>query len=109
MVATVGPKLAGISERWSKDLHQAISKLNLEPVVGQADVRGELGVGGGVVEVVAHVGEEGALRLELLDDGDGVVEVRVAGVGIATQGVEDEDVEILQEGNADFGRCRSCR
>ena len=34
----------------------------------EADVRGQRGVGGGVVEAVRDVGEEGAARLELLDD-----------------------------------------
>ena len=63
---------------------------------------GRAGFGGVVVEVVADVGEEGAPGLELLDEGDGVFEVGVAGVGLAAEGVEDEDVEILEEREA-FG------
>ena len=60
----------------------------------------ELGFGGVVIQFVAHVGEEGASGLQLLDECDGLVEVRVAGMRIAAEGVEDEDVEILEEGNA---------
>ncbi len=41
----------------------------------------KLGLGGGVVEVVAHVGEEGAAGLELFDEADGFFEVGVAEVG----------------------------
>ena len=66
-------------------------------------MRGEGALGEVVVEVVAEVGEEGAFGLELLDKGDGAVEVGVAGVGVAAEGVEDEDVEVLEEGEA-FGR-----
>ena len=57
---------------------------------------GQYGVGGGVVEVVRHVGEEGAAGFEPLDQGDGFFEVRVGGVRLAAQGVEDEDVEVLR-------------
>ncbi len=60
---------------------------------------GEGGVGGGVVEVVGHVGEEGAVGFEELYEGYGFVEVGVAGVGLAAEGVEDEDVEVLEEGD----------
>jgi hypothetical protein len=41
--------------------------VELEAVVGETDVGWESGVGGFVVEVVGHVGEEGAARLELVD------------------------------------------
>ncbi len=41
--------------------------MELEAVVGEADVGREDGVGGFVVEVVRHVGEEGAQGLELVD------------------------------------------
>ena len=58
---------------------------------------GQDGVGGGVVEVVRHVGEEGAARLDLLDQRDGVVEGGVGGVRLAAQGVEDEDVEVCEQ------------
>ena len=69
----------------------------------------EDGVGGGVVEVVAHVGEEGAAGFEFFDEVDGSVEVGVAGVGLAAERVEDEDVEVLQERDAGLRGCRSCR
>ena len=55
-------------------------ELKLEAVVGELDVWGEGGVGGGVVQVVAHVGEEGSLGFELFDEGYGFFEVGVAGV-----------------------------
>ena len=75
-------------------------EFDLQAVVGEADVGWEGGFGGGVVEVVAHVGEEGAAGLELFDEGDGLVEVGVAEVGLAAEGVEDEDVEVLEERDA---------
>src|SRR5712671_1587625 len=78
-------------------------ELYLLPVVGQAHVCGKVGIGCVVIEIVAHVGEEGSLRLQLFDDGDRLVEVRVTGVGIATQGIDDEYVQILQQGNTDLG------
>ena len=46
---------------------------------------------------MGHVGEEGAARFELLDEGDGFGEVGVAGVRLAAEGVENEDVEALEE------------
>ena len=103
MVATEGPKFAGNLREVAVDLHQAISKVSLQAVVGETDVRWQDGFGGGVVEVVAHVGEEGAARLELFDEGDGFFEVRVAGVRLAAQRVEDEDVEVLEQRNALVG------
>ena len=66
-------------------------------VVGEVDVVGEGGVGGLVVKVVADVGEVGALRGDAVYKFDGVGEVGVAGVGLAAEGVEDEDVEALEE------------
>ena len=72
----------------------------LEAVVGEADVGREDGVGGVVVEVVGHVGEEGAAGFELLDQRDGVFQGGVGGVGLAAEGVEDEDVEIGEQGKA---------
>ena len=55
-----------------------------------------------MVEVVADVGEEGAFGVELVDKLDGFGEVGVAGVGLVAEGVEDEDVEVLEEREA-FG------
>ena len=68
-----------------------------EAVVGKADVRRQGQFGGGVVEVVGHVGEEGATGRELVDQGDRFFQVGVAGVGLAAERVEDEDVEMLEE------------
>ena len=56
----------------------------------------EHGVGGGVVEVVAHVGEEGSFGLELLDELEGVLDVGVGGVVGVAESVEYEDVEVLE-------------
>ena len=55
-----------------------------------------------MIEFVPDVSEEGSAGFEEFDKCDGFSEVRVAWVGIATEGVEDEDVEVLEEGNA-FG------
>ena len=43
----------------------------------------EFGLGGFVVEVVAHMGEEGSAGLELFDEADGFFEVGVAEVRAA--------------------------
>ena len=56
-----------------------------------------------MVEVVAHVGEEGTAWLELFDVGDGLLKMRMAEVRIAAEGVEDENVEVLKEGDALVG------
>ena len=69
--------------------------------MSETDVRWEDGLCGAVVQIVAHVGEEGALRFKLLDEADGFFEVRVAGVRVVTERVEDEDVEVLQQREAD--------
>ena len=74
--------------------------MELEAVVGQADVWWEGGVGGFVVETVGHVGEEGASRLDLLHQRDGVLQVRVGGVGFVAKRVKDEDVESGEQGEA---------
>ena len=76
--------------------------MELQSVVGQAYVRRERGLSGGVVESVAHVREEGAPWFELIHKRHGALKVRVAVMGLVAQGVEDEDVEILQERKA-FG------
>lgn len=60
----------------------------------------ELGFGGGVVEVVAHMGEEGTARFQLIYQGYRLIEVRVAGMRVAAEGIEDEYVEILEERDA---------
>jgi hypothetical protein len=61
-------------------------------------MRGQAGFGGGVVELVRHVGEEGAAGFQLLDEGDGFGQVGVTGMRLGTERVEDEDVEILEVG-----------
>ncbi len=81
----------------------------MEAVVGEADVGREEGVGGFVVELVGHVGEEGAFGVEPLGDVDGFGEVGVAGVGMVAERVEDEDVEVLEEGDGVSGGGRRGR
>ena len=75
----------------------------LEAIVGEADVGGEGGVDGFVVDLMAHVGEEGTAGFEEVDEGDGFFQVRVAGVRGGAEGVEDEDVEVLEEGEGFVG------
>jgi hypothetical protein len=74
--------------------------LDLQTVVGKADVRGECGLGGGVVQIMAHVNEVGASGLELFDDRNGLVEMRMTGVRVAPERVEDQYVEALKQGEA---------
>ena len=73
-----------------------------EAIVGEADlrgavVRGEFGIGGGVRNIVTHVGEPRALRAQFFDELEGLLDGGVHGVGGVAEGVEDEVVEILQE------------
>src|ERR1035437_8127218 len=61
-------------------------EVDLEAVVGEADVGRQHGVGGGVVEIVGHVGEEGAAGADLFYDGNGFFEMRVGRVRLAGGG-----------------------
>lgn len=63
----------------------------------------ETRIGRFVVEFVTHVGEQGALWLKPLDDGDGFFDVRVARVRVVAQSVDYENVEVLEKREADFG------
>lgn len=47
--------------------------------------------------------EEGSAWSDFFDERDGLLKVRVAGVGLAAQGVKDEDVEALKEREAFAG------
>src|ERR1700690_625457 len=66
-------------------------------------MRRKFGVSCIVVEIVAHVGEEGTLWLQLLDYGDRFFQVRMTRVRIVAKGVKNQDVEILKERQADVG------
>ena len=72
----------------------------MQAIVGEADVGWQGGFSGGVIEIVAHVGEEGALGLEELDEGGGLGYVGVAAVGFVAESIEDENVEVLEEREA---------
>jgi len=54
------------------------------------------GFGGGVRNVVAHVGEEGPAGFDAEGGFDGVRERGVGGVGFVAEGVEKEDVETFE-------------
>lgn len=71
--------------------------MKLQAVVGQADVLGQACLCASVIKIVAEMSEESAARLELLNEGDGFFEMRVTGMGLATESVEDEDVEVLKK------------
>ena len=49
------------------------------------------------------MGEQGASRVEALDDVEGLNEAEVGGVGLVAEGIEDEDVESFEEGPAFVG------
>ena len=102
MVAMVGPNRWGLLRAGGRSSSGNL-EFNLQAVVGETDVRWKRGLGGGVVEVVAHVGEEGAAWLELFDVGDGLLKMRVAVVRIAPEGIDDEEVEVLKESDAFVG------
>ena len=65
--------------------------------MGEADVRRQSCVGSVVIQVVAHVGEEGQLRLEEIDQCDRVSEMGVREVGGESQRVENKEVQVLEE------------
>lgn len=71
--------------------------MELKAVVGEPDVGWEGGFGASVVEVMTHVGEEGAAGPEFFDVSDGFFEMRVTEVGVAAECIENEDVEVLKE------------
>ena len=50
-----------------------------------------------MVNVVGEVGEEGLPRLQLVDDFEGLVDAEVGGVVAVAQGVEDQEVEVLEK------------
>lgn len=63
----------------------------------------KVGFGGGVVDFVGHVGEEGAARGDAFHPTKGRVKMGVAGVRLGAEGVENEDVEVPEERQAGFG------
>ena len=95
-----GAEVGGDFGEGVEDFHSGDLKGELEAVVGEVDVGGEDSFGGVVVEVVADVGEVGAFGGEFFDVADGLLQVGVAGVGVVAEGVEDEDVEVLEKGDA---------
>ena len=64
----------------------------------EPDVFWQFGVDGVVVEVVADVREVGAPRGELLHDLDGAGQVGVTRVRLTAQSIEDEEIQIFQQG-----------
>ena len=81
--------------------------VELEAVVGKLDVRvaglADTFVGGGVGKLVSDVREPGAARLEFVDEGETLFDGLVHGMGNIAEGVDDEVVEVFEEGYGGFG------
>jgi len=80
--------------------------VELEAVVGKLDV-GIAGltdtfVGGGVGKFVSDVREPGAAGLKFVDEGEGLFDGLVHGMGNVAEGVDDEVVEVFEERDAGF-------
>ena len=53
-----------------------------------------------MVQAVRDVGEEGAARGKLFHQGDRLFQMRMGRVGLAAQRVQNEDVEVCEQGKA---------
>ena len=73
------------------------SEIDLEAIVGEADVWGEGGVAFCMECVVSEVGEPGTLGFEVLGDFDGLGDCQVGGVRFFAEAVDDEDRDIANE------------
>ncbi len=82
--------------------------VEVKAVVGELDVGiagfAEAFVGGGVREFVSDVREPGAAGLELVNQGEGLFDGLVHGMGNIAEGVEDEVVEVFKERDGGFGK-----
>ncbi len=74
-----------------------------EAIIREANVGGKAGISFFVSEIVADVSEPGVAGFEFLDEGEGLSDARVHGMRGVAEGVEDEVVEIVEEG---FGGVR---
>ncbi len=57
----------------------------------------------GVVDFVGHVRKECAARGDAFHPAEGGFDIGMAGMGFGTESVEDEDIEIAEQGQARFG------
>ena len=73
------------------------SEIDLEAIVGEANVGGEGGVAFCMERVVSEVGEPGALGFDVLGDFDGLADCQVGGVRFFAEAVDDEDRDITNE------------
>ena len=73
------------------------SEIDLEAIVGEANVGGEGGVAFGMEGVVSEVGEPGTLGFEVLGDFDGLGDCQVGGVRFFAESVDDEDRDITNK------------
>jgi len=81
--------------------------VEVEAVVGELDVGiagfAEAFVGGGVGKFVSDVREPGAAWLELVNQGEGLFDGLVHGMGNIAEGVDDEVVNVFEERQGGFG------
>ena len=56
-----------------------------------------------VAEFVGDVGEECAPRLQPFDHRQRLRQGKMGGMGLGAKGIEDQDVQALEQGNADSG------
>src|SRR5581483_11762602 len=106
MLTMVGPKSPGTSSSLRKTCKQlcVVSRssvtldfeIEFHPVIRQAHVVRQHGVGRGMRQVVANMREERALRLEFFHDAQRVCHCRVRRMRLVSQRIQKENVEISQ-------------
>ena len=80
-----------------------ISNGDDQAVIGEADVGRQGRFYFGVQDLVRHVGKPGAARSYFIDPGGGLLDVGVAGVGAFAKGVDDDDLDALEQREAGVG------
>lgn len=72
----------------------------MKPVVGEPDVGRKFRLRSRVIEIVADMGKEGSARFELFHEGERAFEMRVAGMRLPAESIQNQDIQILEQGNA---------
>src|ERR1700752_4179932 len=101
MLTTVGPNRWDISSRLRKTCMSDLEG-DAQPVVSELDVRGKFVVSFGVRKIVGHVGKKRTSWLHAAHEGERLFERSVAGMRRLAQGVKNDDIQVLEQGEAAF-------
>ena len=105
---THGETRGGVARLSVAEVGIVDGEFDCEAVVGEMDIgvaESAQALGGfGVGQVVGDVGEPGAARVELLDEGEGLIHGLVHGMGNVAECIEDQFVEILQQSEGGVGK-----